>query len=198
MNKQESKTHLQNCFKQWEGELYVDKTIGQLKKGKTQDLKNWADESRTGPASSRCNQCDFIGPRVSGDPALRSNSVETVYKIRLLANSALVRTNIDTKDGRLCPQTQTFYSSPKTLTVNTKRKFFVLTNFIFQLNVKTILAPWWKKLAGTEDMHLFHFISIGATLHSKPEKWRISGLCVFLKVASAFATQRESPWITKM
>ena len=93
----------------------------------TQELKNWADELRTGPASSRCNQCDCIGPRVSGDPSLRSNSVETVYKIWLLANSALVRTNIDTKDGRLCPQTQTFYSSPKTLTVNTKRKFFVLT-----------------------------------------------------------------------
>jgi len=35
----------------------------------------------------------------------------------LLANNALIRTNIDTKDERLRPWTQTFYSSPKTPTV---------------------------------------------------------------------------------
>jgi len=39
---------------------------------------------------------------------LRSNSVETAYKISLLANNALVRTNFDTKDERLSPLTQDF------------------------------------------------------------------------------------------
>jgi len=34
---------------------------------------------------------------------LHSNSVETAYKISLLANNALVRTNIDTKDEGISP-----------------------------------------------------------------------------------------------
>ena len=45
--------------------------------------------------------------------------------------------------------------SPGIVSTNTKRQFCLLSNFIFQLNVETILAPWWKKLAGTQDMHLF-------------------------------------------
>jgi len=34
---------------------------------------------------------------------LSSNSVETAYKISVLANNALVRMNIDTKGERLSP-----------------------------------------------------------------------------------------------
>jgi len=55
-----------------------------------------------------------VRPHVSGGPApcvwivvhfcpLRSNSVETADKVSLLANNALVRTNIDTKDKGLSP-----------------------------------------------------------------------------------------------
>ena len=41
------KTLSQNCVKQWEVELYVDKTIGQLIKLEHHaGLKNWADELR--------------------------------------------------------------------------------------------------------------------------------------------------------
>jgi len=46
--KQESHTLSQNCFKQWEVEIYVDKAIGQLNKVRTPRRlkKNWADELR--------------------------------------------------------------------------------------------------------------------------------------------------------
>ena len=80
------------------------------------------DKRQAGPALIRCNRCGCIAPRLWGPRAmfglqfifakysLRSNSVETAYKISLLANNALVRTNFDTKDERLSPLTQTLFS----------------------------------------------------------------------------------------